>query len=82
MFRELEPGGTAIINADIPQAGLLRKLAEAGPAGRVISFGESADADVRLISCALKPDISTVDAVVHGPARDLPARQSRASISC
>jgi UDP-N-acetylmuramoyl-tripeptide--D-alanyl-D-alanine ligase len=66
VFRELEPGGTAIINADIPQAGLLRKLAEAGPAGRIISFGESADADVRLISCALKPDISTVDAVVMG----------------
>jgi len=66
VFWELEPGGTAIINADIPQTDLLRKLAEAGPAGRVISFGESADADIRLVSCALKADVSTVDAIVMG----------------
>ncbi|AOO83311.1 UDP-N-acetylmuramoylalanyl-D-glutamyl-2,6-diaminopimelate--D-alanyl-D-alanine ligase [Bosea vaviloviae] len=66
VFWALEPGGTAIINADIPQTELLRSLAKAGPAGRIISFGESMDADVRLVSCALKPDVSTVDAVVMG----------------
>lgn len=66
IFTALKPGGTAIINADIPQAGLLRELAEASPAGRIVSFGENADADVRLISCALKADVSTVDAVVLG----------------
>lgn len=66
IFQGLRPGGTAIINADIPQVGLLRQLVETSPAGRIISFGESAEADVRLISCALKPDISTVDAVVLG----------------
>jgi UDP-N-acetylmuramoyl-tripeptide--D-alanyl-D-alanine ligase len=66
VFWELEPGGTAIINADIPQSDLLRRLAEQGPAGRVISFGESMGADVRLLSCALKHDVSTVDALVMG----------------
>ncbi len=66
VFWELEPGGTAIVNADIPQADLLEQIAKAGPAGRVIRFGESPDADVRLISCALRSDVSTVDAVVMG----------------
>ena len=66
VFWELEPGGTAIVNADIPQADLLERIAKAGPAGRVIRFGESLDADVRLVSCALKSDVSTVDAVVMG----------------
>ena len=50
VFWELEPGGTAILNADIPQADLLERIARSGPAGRVIRFGESLDADVRLIS--------------------------------
>ncbi len=66
IFKGLKPGGTAIVNADIAQADLLRQLAEKSPAGRIISFGESADADVRLVSCSLKPDVSTVDAVVLG----------------
>jgi UDP-N-acetylmuramoyl-tripeptide--D-alanyl-D-alanine ligase len=66
VFWELEPGGTAIVNADIPQAELLERIAKAGPAGQVIRFGESPDADVRLLSCALKSDVSTVDALVMG----------------
>jgi UDP-N-acetylmuramoyl-tripeptide--D-alanyl-D-alanine ligase len=66
VFWALEPGGTAILNADIPQADLLERIAWAGPAGEVIRFGESADADVRLVSCALRSDVSTVDAVVMG----------------
>ena len=66
VFWELEPGGTAIVNADIPQADLLERIAKSGPAGQVIRFGENLDADVRLISCALRSDVSTVDAVVMG----------------
>ncbi len=66
IFSGLKAGGTAIINADIAQAGLLRELAQASPAGRIISFGESATADVRLLGCSLKPDISTVEANVLG----------------
>jgi UDP-N-acetylmuramoyl-tripeptide--D-alanyl-D-alanine ligase len=66
IFAALKPGGTAILNADIPQTALLRRLAEAGPAGRIVTFGESPDADVRLLSCSLKSDVSTVDALIHG----------------
>ncbi len=66
IFQGLQAGGTAIVNADVAEAGLLRQLAEASPAERIISFGEHADADVRLVACALKPDVSTVDAVVLG----------------
>ncbi|CAN7287028.1 UDP-N-acetylmuramoylalanyl-D-glutamyl-2,6-diaminopimelate--D-alanyl-D-alanine ligase [Bosea sp. LjRoot237] len=68
IFGGLKAGGTAIINADIPQTGLLRELALAGGAGRVISFGESEEADVRLLGCALKPDVSTANANVLGQA--------------
>ncbi|HEV7325086.1 MAG TPA: UDP-N-acetylmuramoylalanyl-D-glutamyl-2,6-diaminopimelate--D-alanyl-D-alanine ligase [Bosea sp. (in: a-proteobacteria)] len=68
IFGGLKQGGTAIINADIPQAGLLRELALAGGAGRVISFGESEAADVRLLGCSLKPDVSTAEANVMGRA--------------
>ncbi len=66
IFSGLKAGGTAIINADIAQTGLLRELAQASPAGRIISFGESETADVRLLGCSLKPDISTVEANVLG----------------
>ncbi|MGO4175260.1 UDP-N-acetylmuramoylalanyl-D-glutamyl-2,6-diaminopimelate--D-alanyl-D-alanine ligase [Bosea sp. TAF32] len=66
VFWELEKGGTAIVNADIPQSELLRDIAKSGPAGRIITFGESPDADVKLVSCALKPDMSTVEARVFG----------------
>lgn len=66
IFSGLMAGGTAIINADIAQAGLLRELAEVSPAKRIISFGESETADVRLLGCSLKPDISTVEANVLG----------------
>ncbi|CAD5247383.1 UDP-N-acetylmuramoyl-tripeptide--D-alanyl-D-alanine ligase [Bosea sp. 62] len=68
IFNGLKAGGTAIINADIQQTGLLRELALAAGAGRVISFGESEAADVRLLGCALKPDVSTANASVMGRA--------------
>lgn len=66
IFGGLKAGGTAIINADIAQTGLLRELALASGAGRVISFGESEAADVRLLGCSLKPDVSTAEANVMG----------------
>lgn len=66
IFSGLKAGGTAIINADLPQSSLLRDLAQASPAGRIISFGESEAANVRLLGCSLKADVSTVDASVLG----------------
>jgi UDP-N-acetylmuramoyl-tripeptide--D-alanyl-D-alanine ligase len=66
IFSGLKPGGTAIINADLPQSALLRQLAEASAARRIVSFGESAEADVRLLSHALQEESSTVEASVFG----------------
>ncbi len=60
IFEGLEPGGTAILPADNPHAGLLR--ARAAPhAGRTIGFGTGPGADVRLVSAA--PDHEGTDIV-------------------
>lgn len=52
IFEGLEPGGVAIIPADSPHFALLREAALAHTAphgGRVVSFGRSDHADVRLL---------------------------------
>jgi UDP-N-acetylmuramoyl-tripeptide--D-alanyl-D-alanine ligase len=66
IFLGLEPGGTAVINRDIAQFEQLRRRAAAAGVGRVVSFGEHAKADVRLIKCALHPACSTVQADILG----------------
>jgi UDP-N-acetylmuramoyl-tripeptide--D-alanyl-D-alanine ligase len=66
IFLGLEPGGAAVINRDNPHFARLRKLAERGNASRIISFGENAKADARLIKFALQPDSSTVQARILG----------------
>ncbi|MCL4673223.1 MAG: UDP-N-acetylmuramoyl-tripeptide--D-alanyl-D-alanine ligase [Sphingomonadaceae bacterium] len=48
IFESLMPGGTAVIPADSPWCGQLRAAAERHGA-RVVTFGRSADADVRLL---------------------------------
>jgi UDP-N-acetylmuramoyl-tripeptide--D-alanyl-D-alanine ligase len=66
IFRGLEPGGAAVLNRDNPQFARLRAHAEDAGAGRIISFGEHAKADARLIKCSLHPDCSTVQARILG----------------
>jgi MurE/MurF fusion protein len=66
IFAGLEHGGTAILPADSPYADRLSAHARASRAGRIITFGESEKADVRLIAASLKPDMSTVEASVFG----------------
>ena len=66
IFLGLEQGGTAVINRDIAQfAHLKRRAREAGVA-RIVSFGAHAQADVRLIKCALQPESSTAVADILG----------------
>lgn len=48
IFAALEPGGTAVIPADVPQFGQLLAVAQRTGAN-VLSFGRAATADVRLI---------------------------------
>lgn len=47
VYRALEPSGVAIVNADDP---LVKRAANGTRAGRVITFGQSADADYRLVT--------------------------------
>jgi UDP-N-acetylmuramoyl-tripeptide--D-alanyl-D-alanine ligase len=66
IFVGVASDGAAVINRDIAQfAQLLRRAKDAGIA-RVISFGEHAKADARLIKCALQPRCSTVEAEILG----------------
>lgn len=66
IFSGLEAGGTAVLNRD--NAFFERNLGHAkqSRAGRIVSFGEHADADVRLIRASLQPDLSIVEASLFG----------------
>ncbi|WP_027133971.1 UDP-N-acetylmuramoyl-tripeptide--D-alanyl-D-alanine ligase [Geminicoccus roseus] len=50
IFERVEPGGTVVLPADNRWSGLLRTLAERSPAGRILTFGRDAGADVRLLA--------------------------------
>jgi len=66
IFLGLVAGGAAVLDRDNSQfARLKRRALEAGVA-RVVSFGEHAKADARLIKLALHPDCSTVRAEIFG----------------
>jgi UDP-N-acetylmuramoyl-tripeptide--D-alanyl-D-alanine ligase len=66
IFAGLEPGGVAVINRDSPYFERLSAHALASGAGRIVSFGEHPDADVRANRIVLRPDLSVVDASVMG----------------
>ena len=66
IFAGLEPGGAAILNRDNPHYERLRAHALASPAGRIVSFGEHPEADVRAGRIVLRSDVSYVEARVFG----------------
>jgi len=66
IFAGIEPGGAAVLNRDNAQFGRLAAAARAAGVARVVSFGEHAEADARLIQCALQPESSTVKARILG----------------
>jgi UDP-N-acetylmuramoyl-tripeptide--D-alanyl-D-alanine ligase len=66
IFLGLDPGGAAVICRDNPHYGRLRWRAEEAGVSNIVSFGEQADADSRLIKCALHADCSTVEALILG----------------
>ena len=66
IFLGLEGGGAAVLDRDNAQfAHLKRRAREAGVA-RIVSFGEHAKADARLVKCVLHPGCSTVEAQILG----------------
>jgi UDP-N-acetylmuramoyl-tripeptide--D-alanyl-D-alanine ligase len=66
IFLGVEPAGAAVINRDSPQFERLKASAEAAGIMRVVSFGEHAEADARLVRAAIKPDRSTIEARILG----------------
>ena len=66
IFLGLEPGGAAVLNRDNSQFTHLKRRAKEAGVTRIVSFGEHAKADARLIKCALHADCSTVQAEILG----------------
>jgi UDP-N-acetylmuramoyl-tripeptide--D-alanyl-D-alanine ligase len=66
IFLGLEPDGAAVINRDIAQFSQLRRRAKQAGVGRIVTFGEHAKADARLVKCVLHPHCSTVEAQIFG----------------
>jgi UDP-N-acetylmuramoyl-tripeptide--D-alanyl-D-alanine ligase len=66
IFLGVEPNGMAVINRDIPQFAQLRRRAIEAGIERIVSFGEHAAADARLIKSSLHPHCSTVQADILG----------------
>jgi UDP-N-acetylmuramoyl-tripeptide--D-alanyl-D-alanine ligase len=66
IFVGLEKDGAAVIDRDIGQFAHLKRCAKEASVARVVSFGDHAKADARLIKCALHPDCSTVQADILG----------------
>ncbi|WP_288586770.1 UDP-N-acetylmuramoylalanyl-D-glutamyl-2,6-diaminopimelate--D-alanyl-D-alanine ligase [uncultured Methylobacterium sp.] len=68
IFYGLEPGGVAIVNRDNPNFERLKAHALASRAGRIVSFGEHREADVRAERIVMRPDLSIVDVRAMGQA--------------
>ena len=66
IFFGVEPGGAAVVNRDTAQFAKLKRRAKQAGIARIVSFGEHATADARLIKCALHPRCSTVQAQILG----------------
>jgi UDP-N-acetylmuramoyl-tripeptide--D-alanyl-D-alanine ligase len=66
IFSGVEPGGVAVINRDNPHFARLARAAKSAGVERIVSFGEHAKADARLLKCALHPDCSAVQARILG----------------
>jgi UDP-N-acetylmuramoyl-tripeptide--D-alanyl-D-alanine ligase len=66
IFLGLEPGGAAVINRDNANFARLRQRAQEAGVKTIVSFGEHARAEARLLKCALHPDCSTVEAKILG----------------
>jgi UDP-N-acetylmuramoyl-tripeptide--D-alanyl-D-alanine ligase len=66
IFVGIEPGGAAVLNRDNAQYARLAEAARAANVSRIVSFGEHADAEARLLQCALQPESSTVKARILG----------------
>jgi len=66
IFSGVEPGGAAVINADVAQFERLKAAAQAAGIERIVSFGERESAAARTLKVSLQAETSTVHAVILG----------------
>jgi UDP-N-acetylmuramoyl-tripeptide--D-alanyl-D-alanine ligase len=66
IFSGVVPGGAAVVNRDNPHFARLLEAAQIAGVARIVSFGEHAKADARLLKLALQPDSSAVSARILG----------------
>jgi UDP-N-acetylmuramoyl-tripeptide--D-alanyl-D-alanine ligase len=66
IFLGVEKGGTAVLPIDNDFFGLLRDLARAAGVQRLITFGESKEADIRLTGYAMREDGGEASATLFG----------------
>jgi len=66
IFAGVAPGGAAVLNPDNPHFDRLAGRAAAAGIARIVSFGEDARADARLLDVSLDDDGSTVRAEILG----------------
>src|SRR6476619_2688214 len=66
IFSGIEPGGAVVLNRDNAQFERLTSAAKAAGIGRIVSFGEHAGADARLMRLSLEPERSLVEADILG----------------
>ena len=66
IFEGLEPGGTAVLNRDNDYFDRLAAAARSAGAGRIVSFGENAHADARLLAWQPAASGGTVTAAIDG----------------
>ena len=70
VFDGIEAGGIAVLNRDDPQFARLEAAARAAGVSRVLGFGASAKADVRLVDATPAAEASVVAAEVCGKRLD------------
>ena len=66
IFEGVEAGGVVVLNRDNSQFDRLRRRAKKLGISRIVSFGDDAKSDARLIDVALHPDRSAVHASILG----------------
>jgi len=66
IFLGVEAGGAAVLNIDNPHFARLTSKAQAAHVARIVSFGEHATADARLLELSLHPNCSAIHANILG----------------
>jgi len=66
IFSGIEPDGAAVLNRDNGQYARLAAAAKTAGIARIVSFGEDAKADARLLRHSLQAESSTVEARIFG----------------